>query len=99
MHLPHRTPRRAQPAFMTVERRHAVSIRRVGERYSLVRILRENVDRNISVAKSDAALHHPAGDFVSRGSSANSLQILVDQLIGRRPRGFLRFAAFGLLRL
>src|SRR5271169_3915415 len=97
MHLPRRPPRIPQPAIVTVERRHAVPVRRVRERYPLVRILRVNVDRHVPVAKCDRALHHPARSLADRSGSPCSLQILVDQLIAIRRACLLRLCAFTFL--
>src|SRR5580658_800865 len=89
MHFPHRMSWSSQPAFVPVECRHAVSVGRVRERHSLVWILRENVDRDIPVTESDRPFHHAARDFLNCSSAANRLQILVEELISRRPARFL----------
>jgi len=49
MHFARRRPE-TQPAFVPVEP-SAVSVRRVRERYPLIRILRVNIDRDIPVSK------------------------------------------------
>src|SRR5580658_3827628 len=78
-----------QPAFVPVKRRHAVSVRRVRERHSLIWILRENVDRDIPVTEGDRPFHHPARNLLNCSGPANSLQILIEELISRRPARFL----------